>query len=176
MNLAAIPNPDLNDIAARARDKGLSFRSITGEDMAFLRDVYASTRTQELARTPWSDEEKTTFIDMQFNAQHVHYLKYYPDAVWLIIEQAGRAIGRLYLERWKTEHRIIDIALLPASRGQGTGAAILRDLQDDAAQVGKMLSIHVEKNNPARRLYDRLGFQTVEEKDVYDLMTWQSGN
>jgi hypothetical protein len=34
------------------------------------------------------------------------------------------------------------------------------------------VSIHVEKLNPAMRLYRRLGFVTEEDKGVYDLMRW----
>ncbi len=35
------------------------------------------------------------------------------------------------------------------------------------------LSIHVEHDNPARRLYDRLGFQHVDTNGVYHLMEWR---
>jgi ribosomal protein S18 acetylase RimI-like enzyme len=43
---------------------------------------------------------------------------------------------------------------------------------DEAAAAGKAVTIHVEKNNPAMRLYRRLGFRTEEDKGVYDLMRW----
>lgn len=86
--------------------------------------------------------------------------------------RGGKDIGRLYLERWPSQHRIIDIAFLPTHRGQGLGAALLRDLLDEAAIAGKAVSIHVEKFNPAMRLYRRLGFKTEEDKGVYDLMRW----
>ncbi|MBZ9997831.1 GNAT family N-acetyltransferase [Mesorhizobium sp. BH1-1-4] len=154
----------------RAAQAGLTFRRIADADLAFLAALYASTREEELAVTPWSDAQKAAFLAMQFQAQHAHYQKYYPDADWLVIEQAGRDIGRLYVERWASQHCIIDIALLPAHRGQGLGGALLGDLLDEAAAVGKSVSIHVEKNNPARRLYQRLGFAVAEDKGVYDLM------
>jgi hypothetical protein len=48
------------------------------------------------------------------------------------------------------------------------------DLMDEAAAVGKPLTIYVEKFNPAMRLYRRLGFETVEDKGVYDLMRWRA--
>ncbi len=32
------------------------------------------------------------------------------------------------------------------------------------------MSIHVERYNPAMRLYRRLGFATVEDNGIYDLM------
>ena len=142
-------------------------------DMPFLRQLYRSTREDELEITGWSEEQKQAFVDMQFRAQHRHYQKHYPDALWLIIEQAGQPVGRLYLERWTQEHRIIDIALLPQVRGHGIGGAILLDLHDEAENDGKAVSIHVEKINPAMSLYRRLGYETIEDKGVYDLLVWK---
>ena len=140
--------------------------------MPFLARLYRSTREAELDQVPWGEDEKQAFIDMQFDAQHRHYQKHYPDALWLVVEMKGVPVGRLYLERWTSEHRIIDIALMPASRGRGLGQAILRDVQDDAAMAGKKVGIHVEKANPAMTLYHRLGFETIEDKGVYDLLLW----
>ena len=159
---------------ARAADVGLSFRRLTEIDLPFLARVYASTRAAELAATCWSGEHKTAFVDQQFRAQHAHYQRYYPEADWLVIVRRGDNIGRLYVERWPTQHRIIDIALLPEYRGKGLGEALLRDLMDEAAACGKDVSIHVEKFNPAMRLYRRLGFVTEEDKGVYDLMRWSA--
>jgi ribosomal protein S18 acetylase RimI-like enzyme len=87
---------------------------------------------------------------------------------------AGSSIGRLYIDRNPREHTVIDIALLPEHRGHGLGAAIMRDLMDEAQTAGKPLTIYVEKFNPALRLYQRLGFQTVEDKGIYDLMRWSA--
>ena len=46
---------------------------------------------------------------------------------------------------------------------------------DEARAAGKALTIHVEKNNPAMRLYRRLGFVPTGEHGVYDLMRWTKG-
>jgi ribosomal protein S18 acetylase RimI-like enzyme len=81
-------------------------------------------------------------------------------------------VGRLYVEEWPSQFRIIDIALLPEARGKGFGAALIADLFAGARAVGKRVSIHVEKNNPAMRLYHRLGFAEAEDKGVYDLLEW----
>lgn len=89
-----------------------------------------------------------------------------------MIEHDCEDIGRLYIERWPSQHRIIDIAFLPEHRGKGFGEALLRDLLDEAAAAGKDVSIHVEKFNPAMRLYRRLRFAIEEDKGVYDLMRW----
>jgi ribosomal protein S18 acetylase RimI-like enzyme len=157
---------------ARAAGAGLSFRPIGDSDLPFLARLYASTRAEELNAAPWTDAQKAAFLDMQFRAQHTHYQQYYPKADWLVTMRDGEDIGRLYIERWPSQHCIIDIAFMPEHRGKGLGAALLRDLMDEAAAAGKAVSIHVEKFNPAMQLYRRLGFETVEDKGVYDLMHW----
>ena len=149
---------------------GVTLRPMTHDDLPFLRRVYAGTRANELAQTPWGDEEKQAFLDMQFQAQHTHYQKHFPEASYQIIEQRGEPIGRLYLDRRPDELRIIDIALLPEKRGGGIGGTLMRRILDEAALVGKPVRIHVERNNPAMQLYDRLGFRKVEDQGVYWLM------
>jgi ribosomal protein S18 acetylase RimI-like enzyme len=159
---------------ARAAEAGLTFRRISEADLPFLAKLYASTRADELAVTGWTEAVKTEFLEQQFRAQHAHYQQYYPQADWLMTMRGGEDIGRLYIERWPSQHCLIDIAFLPEHRGKGLGAALLRDLLDEAAAAGKAVSIHVEKFNPAMRLYRRLGFVTEEDKGVYDLMRWRA--
>ena len=143
------------------------------EDEEFLRAVYAGTRTEELERVPWSDEQKRAFTDTQFAAQDAHYRRYYPTAQYSIIEVQGVSAGRLYLDRWEKEIRIMDIALLPKHRRAGIGTKLLRELQHEARAAGKALTIHVEKFNPALSLYHRLGFQQIEDKGVYLFLEWK---
>ena len=67
----------------------------------------------------------------------------------------------------------MDIAILPEFRGAGAGTRLLKALQEEAAAGGKSLSIHVEGFNPAMRLYERLGFRAVEDRDPYVFMEWR---
>jgi ribosomal protein S18 acetylase RimI-like enzyme len=154
----------------------ISLRPITPADESFLAKLYASTRWDELAPTSWSDEEKTVFCRRQFDAQSAHYREHYPEALFQIIERNGESIGRLYVARWEREIRIVDISLLPEFRGAGIGSQLLRELQEEAHSTGKTLTIHVERFNPALRLYERLGFKQVEDKGVYLLMRWSADN
>ena len=147
-------------------------RPITPEDDSFLARLYASTRADELAQTNWSEEQKAAFCRMQFNAQTADYQKNYPDASFQIIERNGAPAGRLLVLRSADAVHVIDIALLPEHRGAGIGTRLLRELQEEAKAAGKPLTIHVERFNPALRLYERLGFKQVEEKGVYLLMQW----
>ena len=153
----------------------MRLRSAMPADELFLRDVYASTRAEELAPVPWSEAQKRVFTDQQFTAQSAHYRTHYPGAEYSIIEHGGVAAGRLFVDRWEREIRIMDITLLPVHRGAGIGTRLLRGLQGEARAAGQALSIHVEKFNPALRLYERLGFRAIEDKGVHLLMEWRSG-
>jgi ribosomal protein S18 acetylase RimI-like enzyme len=153
---------------------GLTFRPIRPEDHDFLRRLYASTREEELATVAdWTAEQKEAFLRQQFEAQHHHYQKYYPEASFDLVLEGGEPVGRLYVARWSREIRLVDIALVPAARGRGLGTALLRDLLAEGEREGKAVSIHVERFNPALRLYRRLGFREIEEKGPYFLMEWR---
>jgi ribosomal protein S18 acetylase RimI-like enzyme len=140
------------------------------EDRAFLCLVYASTRWEELEPVPWTAGQKEAFLRQQFEAQDADYRRNYDSASFDVIEVEGVPAGRLYVDRGADEIRIVDISLLPRFRGSGIGTRLLRDLLDEAAGSGKRLSIHVEKHNPALRLYERLGFVPVADRGVYLLM------
>jgi ribosomal protein S18 acetylase RimI-like enzyme len=154
----------------------ISLRPITPEDEPFLARLFASTRADELELTNWGEEQKAAFCRMQFTAQSAHYQKHYSDASFDIIERGGVAAGRLLVWRSGKEILIVDIALLPEHRGAGIGTKLLKELQEEAKAAGKPLTIHVEKYNPALRLYGRLGFQRIEEQPVYLLMEWGSSH
>src|SRR5436190_5290722 len=151
----------------------ISLRPITPEDTSFLARVYASSRAEELAVTGWSEELKADFCRSQFDAQSAYYATNYPDASFQIIERDGWPIGRLYVARWEKEIRIVDITVLPEARGSGIGTKLLGDLQEEARSAAKSLTIHVERFNRALGLYQRLGFQEIEDKGVYLLMEWK---
>ncbi|WP_166040105.1 GNAT family N-acetyltransferase [Sphingosinicella sp. YJ22] len=146
---------------------------MTDGDLPFVASLYASTRREELADTGWPQEMQDAFLRQQHEAQHSYYRATYDGAEWLIIEQGGAPVGRLYRVVWPREIRIIDISLVPDARGSGIGGAILGAIQEEARGIGKAVSIHVEKHNRARNLYLRLGFEVIEDKGVYDLMEWR---
>lgn len=151
----------------------VSLRGETDGDLEFLKDLYAASREREmLVLVDWSDEQKREFLDQQFNAQRSQYQKHYPDASFAIIEQSGQSIGRLYTAELEQEIRLMDIALMPTARNSGIGGKICSDVMARATQLGKIVSLHVEEDNPAKHLYERLGFDDVGEVSFYTLMHW----
>jgi hypothetical protein len=86
------------------------------------------------------------FLTQQFEAQHHHYQTYYVGHRSTIVLCAGEPIGGLYVAHWERE----------------------------GERAGSRVSIHVERFNPALRLYRRLGFRVVEERGApYYLMDWR---
>ncbi len=150
----------------------VTLRTVEPTDEAFLYDVYASTRSEELALVAWSETQKTTFLKMQFAAQHRYYTEHYSDTTFQIILAEEYPAGRLYVARWPDEMRIVDIALLPHYRNAGIGTALLQQLLAEAVAANKCVRIHVEQFNPALRFYERLGFAPIGEGGVYLLMEW----
>ncbi len=159
-------------MTATGSHPGITLRPVKKGDEFFLCQVYADTRREELDLVPWSDAEKAAFLKQQFEAQHSYYQEQFPDAAYQVIEQAGDSIGRLYLDRREDELRIVDIALLSDYRRAGIGSALLRGILQEAAGMGKAVRIHVERDNPALGLYQRLGFVEIEDQGVYLLMEW----
>ncbi len=153
----------------------LSFRPIEEGDEALLRTIYSSTRAEEMELvSDWPSEVKTAFLQQQFNAQHTYYQMHFPQADFLIILIDGSPGGRLYIDRRSDTIHMIDITLLPEFRGKGYGEYLIRQLFDEAALTGKSVGIYVERQNRALHLYERMGFEVVDDSNqVYLLMNFK---
>lgn len=175
--------PDRLQIPAPLAGRGYSLRGLADADLPWLRDLYATTRAEEMAPVPWPEAAKRTFLDQQFALQHNHYLAAFGDSDFLAIEGDGAPLGRLYLQRTAGEHPgehlIVDIAMFPQARGTGIGSALIAQAQARAAAEGCGMRLHVMATNPAaQRLYERLGFTLVPEggTPTHRLMRWSAGS
>jgi ribosomal protein S18 acetylase RimI-like enzyme len=61
----------------------------------------------------------------------------------------------------------VDIALLPEFRGRGIGGGQLASLIQQCRAEKLPLRLQVLKENPAQRLYERLGFNKTSEDQMY---------
>lgn len=153
---------------------GVTLRPATPADLHFLLRLYQESRAAELESTGWTAEQKAAFCAGQFAAQDAHYRRHYPDCEFLVIERDGAPSGRLYRERRADEIRVVDLALLASERGRGVGGRLLQAILDEAGAAGLAVSLHVERFNPARRLYERLGFRLEEAGGIHDLLRWRN--
>jgi ribosomal protein S18 acetylase RimI-like enzyme len=147
-------------------------RTETSADQAFLFDLYASTRKEELDLWGWPPEMRNSFLRLQFKAQQ-SYRTAFPKAQFKVLSLNGDSIGRTVIDRSAEEIRLVDIALLPDYRNRGVGTALLKKLCAEAAAARKPLRLSVVKGHRAASLYRRLGFQPAGESGMHDHMEWR---
>ena len=156
---------------------GVSLRAIAPDDMEFLYSLYRSNRLDEMARIGWGEAEQEAFLRQQFHAQHTHYHQHYLGAHFDVIEREGEPIGRLYVHRTEGQIGLMEITLRPEWRNRGIGGGLTRELLQEAAQQEKSVVLYVEPENPAKRLYERLGFVDVAPEGPYYMrMHWLPAN
>lgn len=151
----------------------VTLRPVRAEDEAFLCALYGTTREQELALTPWNEEQRAAFIRFQFAAQQQFYQAEFPRAEHSIILRGDQPIGRLYVDRRVAEIHILDITLLAQYRGQGLAAPLLRALLDEAAQAGKSVSIQLDSFEQSQPVFERLGFKPTVTDGFHTSYVWQ---
>jgi ribosomal protein S18 acetylase RimI-like enzyme len=136
----------------------IKLRPAEEKDNSFIETVYRSTREDELILTNWTEHQKWAFIKMQSMAQLAEYKIKFPGAAFQIIIFKKQDAGRFYTWENENEIRLIDITLLPPFRGKGIGAFLLGELIKRSNKVQKKISLHVDPENPALKLYLRSGF------------------
>ena len=154
---------------------GYTLRPATADDEAFLYALFASARPDAPLLASWPEAEREQFLRSQFTLQARHYTTHFPDAEHAIVLVDGAPVGRSWVDWRETEARVLDVALVPAVRGQGLGGRLLDDLKAEARRRGIPVTLHVEHNNPAaKRFYARHGFRVVKDIGTHDFLEWAS--
>lgn len=137
-------------------------------DREFLQRLDASLCDWLHAVDGLPDGQRVALVDMQARAREQAYRSAWPQARCLVVEQVegGQSlpVGRIWYARTADALHLIDISMLPERRGQGVGGACLKRLIGEAAAAGLAVTLNVAADNPARRLYARLGFRCVTQR------------
>lgn len=132
----------------------ISRRRATQTDMPFLVQLRHDTMRAHLAASGVRQSEEA----------HLQRVLVHFDSAEILVH-AGEPVGLVKIVRSDASWELLQIQLHPSVQGQGVGTEVLTQLisEADAAQVTLQLS--VLKANPARRLYERLGFKVLLEKE-----------
>ncbi|WP_395705696.1 GNAT family N-acetyltransferase [Casimicrobium huifangae] len=130
----------------------LTYRAATYADIPFLVELRRLTmRPHELAIGVNRSAEQTMRRVMQsFDVAQ-------------IIEQGEQAVGVLKVVRNAAHWELSQVQLMPALQGRGIGSRIIGSVVSDALAAEVSVRLHVLRANPARKLYQRLGFVVVNE-------------
>lgn len=88
-----------------------------------------------------------------------------------IVASGGRAIGVLGVTREPHRLWLRRIQLLPDCQGRGLGTAILGAILAQGQRAALPVFLRVRRDNPAVRLYQRLGFRITGKDDAKFEMT-----
>jgi ribosomal protein S18 acetylase RimI-like enzyme len=157
----------------------VQLRHAVAKDEDFLLQLYLATQPIETASWNMSATAREQLLQMQFRGRRQTYTAQYPDAEDLIIclNEEGdveRRVGRHLVMRQEDAILGIDLAVLPTYQKQGLGRVVLQGVQRQCANEGLRFRLQVLHTNPARRLYDRLGFRIVSQDLLYAQMEWSA--
>lgn len=139
-------------------------------DAPFLTRLYAVVHAPEFMALGLPAEMLEKLLRQQSFAQESGYRQQFPCADRRIIELNGIPIGRMIVDVRPDRLHLVDIALGPAYHRQGIGGELLRRLIEEAA--GRPIELQVMTSNPARKLYQRIGFRQVAERLPYLTMEY----
>lgn len=103
------------------------------------------------------------------DAQH-HYddIKNRTEEHRFIIATEGTDVGKIRVSTIDGEAYIYGFAILPEFQGKGYGGKALRNIVRKEHEAGHRIGLDVEaKNTHALRLYENIGFETIQRQDYY---------
>jgi GNAT superfamily N-acetyltransferase len=137
-----------------------TLRDAREDDQMFIFEAYKEALKEHVNRAWGWDEE----------FQRTGFWKHHPIEQFRVIEVDGERAGGIHVEIGNACNFVRLIFLLPTFRRIGLGSALLLQEVERARKEQKAVGLKVIKSNPAKSLYDRLGFTEVAQDDVsYDL-------
>lgn len=139
-----------------------TLRQAREDDFNFLYNLKVTCLKEYVAITyGWDDEYQLQLFTKRFDPSEIQ-----------IIAVDDHDVGNLSVEDSDDELYIAGIYLLPAWQKKGLGTSVIKDVLSAAAAREKGVWLQVLKVNPARRLYERLGFQIFEESETHLKLRW----
>ena len=87
-------------------------------------------------------------------------------------------VGRCWTDLAPDSLRLLDLLVSSEFRGRGIASAVMRELKSRATAAGVPILLTVwADNEPARRLYDAMGFVPATERTAagYMALRWDGG-
>jgi ribosomal protein S18 acetylase RimI-like enzyme len=152
-----------------------TFRPMTSDDEPFVKDLYGITlrRQMPLEALGLSPEQLAAVLEHQYQSMMLHYNSNYPWAEISIVVRNGVDAGRLIIIEFEDEVRLGDLMILPEHQNNGICTYIMRKYLAKGIETNRKIRLHVEKPNPAVRLYEREKFVIIEDLSSHWLMEYR---
>lgn len=134
-----------------------TLRQATEVDRGFLWSLQATAMRPHI-ETIWGWDEAQ---------QRAMFVERWDPAPRQIIVVDGRDVGVVEIQRRADELYIDTLQIAVDAQNRGIGGAVLRDLIAEAHARGQPATLQTFISNPARRLYERLGFVAVGQNATH---------
>ena len=132
-------------------------RQATDADDDFLYRLHVAAMGDLVARVwGWDDAWQERFFADHFDPAPAR-----------IVVVGGQDVGVIAVEWGAADAFLSNIEILPEYQGRGLGAALVRGVIAEAEARHLPVRLRVLKINPARRLYERLGFAVAGETETH---------
>ncbi|QJE74165.1 GNAT family N-acetyltransferase [Aerophototrophica crusticola] len=162
----------LDQFRAVLAARGVLAAHVAGpEDRAFIRALVTADVEDTLRHAPAA--VRAVMVALHVDGRRAQHARRYPRAQELVVTRGGEPVGTL-LADWThpTTLALLDMAVLPARRGQGTGGEILAAACAAAGDAGRGVRMAVFYDSPARWLLYRAGFRPVAEVGMDVVYGW----
>jgi ribosomal protein S18 acetylase RimI-like enzyme len=131
------------------------------EDDDFVRGLFIADRAARLAGIPLNGPQLAQLLEMQWTARNRDYNDRYPSLQTFLIIHAAEAIGAMAVSEAAPAAALVDIILAEGRRNQGFGSDAIEAWIAGLPIEVRTIRLTVEQTNPAKRLYERIGFRPV---------------
>jgi GNAT superfamily N-acetyltransferase len=153
---------------------GVATRELTTADLPFLRSMLVTAALWRTWTRPLRILQPLLLRSSQLAMYHRHWGR--PGDTGFVAQEADRRLGAVWYRLFTEEEHgdgYVDpetpelaIAVVARARGRGVGGALMEAIHERARQDGlARIALSVDAGNPARRLYERLGYRAFEPGD-----------
>jgi len=141
----------------------IGLRPATLEDREYLWWLHRETMRDPVDKTwGWDDAFQRGRFDQNFDPR-----------LLVIVHKDREPIGCISVHRPGDEIFLAAIEIAPPEQNQGIATRLIEELMDEGDRSHLPVKLRVLKVNPARRVYERLGFQLTGETPTHYLMARQ---
>lgn len=138
----------------------ISLRTAKPSDRDFLWWLHRVTMKEYVDKTwGWDEQWQKERFDETFEPETLQ-----------LIESDNRAVGYIKVERSPNEIFLSAIEVAPDFQNRGIATKLLSELILESRANKVPIRLQVLKVNPARRFYERLGFQQIQETETHSIM------
>ena len=135
----------------------LKTRNATDSDKGFLWKLKVASMRQYVEQVyGWDDTVQYEYFENSFHPENIK-----------IIQVDGQDMGMYELQERDEDWFLARIEILPEFQRKGIGTKVIQGIIQEAKGTNKPLDLQVFKVNPARKLYERLGFIKVGENKIH---------